>query len=142
MVDEEKNNDYDLEPVVYCSRCYSLKIKHDDTFDEDYCVECGCTDVCESSIEDWEALYERRYGNKFAEKHPIPKQSFLSKMNVQELKDFVCNRSDWKSIIKALYPGFPEGLSKADCIILLFNKIASDNRMEELKIVLANKINK
>ena len=27
---KKRNEEYDSEPVVYCSKCYSLKIKHED----------------------------------------------------------------------------------------------------------------
>lgn len=51
-------------PVVYCKRCLSLFIKEDE-FVGDYCVNCGCTDVGSTHIEDWEILYLRKYKKKF-----------------------------------------------------------------------------
>lgn len=139
MTDEERNNDYDLEPVIYCSRCYSLKIKHDDTFDEDYCMDCGCTDMSEAPVAEWEALYQNRYGNKFAERGSSVGKSPIYRMNMQELKELVSNSPNWKEVIRTLYPGFPGGLSKTDSILLLFDKLIADNRIDELKITLANK---
>lgn len=142
MSEEEKNNDYNLEPVVYCSRCYSLKIKHDDTFDEDYCVDCGCTDVCESTIEEWEQLYQNRYGDKFTKKNSDARRLPVYKMSVHDLKLLVSDSSEWRSIIRALYPGFPSNLSKTESVLLFFDKLVTDNRVDELKIVIANKIKK
>ena len=68
MSDKNNIEDYNTEPVTYCARCYSLKIKHEDALDADYCGECGSTDTAEASIEEWERLFERRYGHKYAEK--------------------------------------------------------------------------
>ena len=43
--------EYNEEPVFYCSRCHSLNIKMID--DTDYCDECGSTDVSSGSIDEW-----------------------------------------------------------------------------------------
>lgn len=56
---ENKNINYDDEPVEYCSRCYSLKIVHEDSIDADCCMECGSTDISSASIDTWEKLYEK-----------------------------------------------------------------------------------
>ena len=37
---EKVGQNYDDEPVVYCSRCYSLKIKYEEAIDSDCCMEC------------------------------------------------------------------------------------------------------
>lgn len=48
---QEDNNSYDSEPVYYCPRCLSLKImKVPGMEDLDYCDDCGCTSVEQSSI--------------------------------------------------------------------------------------------
>lgn len=51
-------------PVYYCKHCLSLLIKEDE-FVGDYCAECGCTDIDETQIEDWERMYLRKYKKKF-----------------------------------------------------------------------------
>lgn len=48
--------DYNAIPVLYCRRCLSLCICTDDVFG-DYCKKCGGTDIGETSIEEWENLY-------------------------------------------------------------------------------------
>jgi len=55
--------EYDDIPVLYCSRCLSLKIMEDDVMG-DYCPECGSTDIQEANIEDWIKLYEKQYKHK------------------------------------------------------------------------------
>ena len=62
---EEKNQEYDSEPVKYCARCFSLKIKYEESIDAECCGDCGSSDILESSIEEWEKKYERKYGKKF-----------------------------------------------------------------------------
>ena len=53
--------EYNKEPVYYCSRCLSLNII---ILSEnvDYCDNCGCTDIQEASLDNWKALYKLRYG--------------------------------------------------------------------------------
>lgn len=59
----DNSKDYNDEPVFYCKSCLSLKIKTVASgLDLDYCDECGCTDIEEASIEEWQALYRERYG--------------------------------------------------------------------------------
>lgn len=55
--------EYNDEPVYYCKQCLSLKIKVVGGFD--FCDECGDTDIATAHIEEWEKLYETRYGHKF-----------------------------------------------------------------------------
>lgn len=63
------NNDYNAEPVLYCSHCLSLKVLNVPYMpDSDYCDECGSTDIKETSIENWETLYKNKYGHKYIEK--------------------------------------------------------------------------
>lgn len=57
---------YNMEPVFYCRKCLSLKIrdvKHVE--DSEYCDECGSTDIGTASIEEWEALYKAKYGHRY-----------------------------------------------------------------------------
>ena len=69
MEKEEKDSilqNNDEEPVFYCARCLSLKIRYLDKIeDSEYCDECGSSDVKQASIEEWEKMYEERYGHKF-----------------------------------------------------------------------------
>ena len=46
-------NEYNNEPVYYCSRCLSLRIREFDT-DDLYCDECGNTHIESTNIENWE----------------------------------------------------------------------------------------
>ena len=78
MENTQDHNEYDLEPVSYCPKCYSLKIGYiPGVEDSDYCMDCGCVDVVRGNIYEWEQLYEERYGHKFVtgrksfEGHPL-----------------------------------------------------------------------
>ncbi|MCI5875891.1 MAG: hypothetical protein SOX17_09455 [Prevotella sp.] len=135
-----KNNkvNCDEEPVAYCPRCYSLNIVHEDTIDADCCGKCGCSDIKTASIGEWEKLYMMRYGHKFVSDNRNIKESLIYNAPISKLKKAVYNSIGWKTTCMALYPGFPEYLSKADSIILLFSKLIDDNRMEELRRYLAN----
>ena len=62
-------DEYNKEPVFYCTKCLSLKIRSVPYMtDSDYCDECGSTHVEQTQIEDWEQMYENRYGCKFLNK--------------------------------------------------------------------------
>lgn len=58
------DNNYNDEPVLYCTHCLSLLIV-DDEYVGDYCLDCGCTDIAETHIEDWERIYMKKYRKKF-----------------------------------------------------------------------------
>jgi len=136
MSNKEKPDDYDLEPVRYCARCYSLKVKYEDAIESECCAECGSTDIQESSIEQWEQRYERRYGHKYTVKEKDPKKSFVFKLTMSELMDKVSKCPNWKDIIHGIYPHFPRGYSKADSIVLFFDTLVKQNKLGELKLLL------
>lgn len=57
---KQNKDDYNEEPVYYCSRCLSLAIKAD-IDDFCYCDKCGSTQIEQCDIFHWEALYRDRY---------------------------------------------------------------------------------
>lgn len=70
-IGQEKHTkeDFNSEPVFYCTQCLSLRIKSVPGMEDmDYCDECNSTNIQQTSIEEWEKLYEQRYGHKFLEK--------------------------------------------------------------------------
>jgi len=138
----QNDNDYDLEPVVYCARCYSLKIRYEEAIDADCCMECGCSDILTSSIEEWEKLYESRYGSKYTERSNDPKTSPIFKFSIKKLKEMVFESDSWEYIIKRLYPRFQKGLKKSDSIILLFDRLIHDNRLDDLRYLLVEQFRK
>ena len=136
------SDDYDLEPVKYCARCYSLKVKYEEAIDSDCCMECGCSDMAESSIYEWEKLYEKRYGHKYTVKNDNPRDSLIFNLPLKELKKKVFESPAWIAIIHAIYPGFPGGLSKTDSVILFFDKLIKDNQLDSLKFLLLKQTRK
>lgn len=61
-----KKEEYNSEPVYYCKHCLSLKVMGVAGIDDaEYCDECGSTNIGKASIEEWEKLYEERYGIKY-----------------------------------------------------------------------------
>ena len=139
---KERLKDYDSEPVTYCSKCYSLKIIHEDAIDSDCCGECGCSDMKTSSIEEWEKLFENRYGHKYVEASHNIRKNPIFQMSNDKLKTKLFNDPSWREVCRTLYPVFPNWLSKADSIILLFAKLSQDNRLDDLRIELINSNNK
>lgn len=138
MSKQDKIREYDSEPVTYCSRCYSLSIVHEDAIDADCCKECGCSDLKTSSVEEWEKLFEGRYGHKFVEASHNLRKSPVFMMSIDRLKKMVYNDSSWKELCKILYPAFPDGISRADSVVLLFAKLIQDNRLDDLRVELIN----
>lgn len=138
----ENHKDYDEEPVTYCSRCYSLKIKHEDITDSDVCMDCGCTETLTTDIATWEKLFENRYGHKYVERGNDPRESMYFKMPISKLKSQLYKSSILPYVTKKLYSNFPQGMSKADTIILLFSKLSDDNRMDDLRYMLYDYYNK
>jgi len=64
---KDYNEDKD---VWYCQSCLSLRIVNlsDDEMIPCYCDKCTSTDIGVISIENWESLYEGRYGKKYISK--------------------------------------------------------------------------
>jgi len=58
-------------------------------------------------------------------------------MPLKELKKRVFN-GDWKGIIRSIYPKFPGGLGRADSVILFFDKLIKDNKLDNLRFLLLN----
>ena len=128
--------DYNEEPVHYCSRCYSLKIQYEEVIDSECCMDCGCSDVVTAPIEEWEKLYERRYGHKYTTKTLDVKKTYMYQLPLPELKSKLYASSHWSDIIHAIYPTFPGGLGCADSLILFFDKLVSDGRLDSLRMLL------
>lgn len=58
--------DYNSTPVHYCKDCLSLKIMRVPGMKEAcYCDDCGCTDIAETNIEEWQDLYKEKHGFSF-----------------------------------------------------------------------------
>ena len=74
-INEYTIEDYNNEPVYYCKHCLSLKIKVFGGYD--FCDECGSTHIHTDHINNWEKLYEERYGNKFLDEGKEDYYSFL-----------------------------------------------------------------
>ena len=136
MPEQDRNNDYDSEPVVYCAKCLSLKIEHEDNLDIDCCGNCGSTDVIESSFNVWERRYEAKYGKKFAVKNDNPRNSPIFKLSLTKLMAKVSDCPKWESIIKDVYGHFPKGISKADSIVMFFDRLIRDNKLDSLRLLL------
>lgn len=58
MINKNKLQECEEDSVIYCTKCYSLKIKERESIDMDCCADCGCTDFKTASFDDWEKLYK------------------------------------------------------------------------------------
>ena len=131
-----ESNNYDPEPWLYCANCLSPKIVYENAMDCDCCGDCGSTAVKESTFDQWEEKYIKRYGHKYAEKNNDIRNSPVYKMSFRKLMDKVSNSPRWKDIIKEIYKDVPRGMSKADSIILFFSKLVDDNKLDKLREIL------
>ena len=132
----EKITDYDDDPIKYCPRCLSIKVKYEESQDTEYCGDCGCTDIVECSFEEWEKKYERRYGHKFVEKSNDPRKSYIFNLTVEELKQKMYDSDNWKAAIVGMNHKFPGGYSKIDTILLFFDWLIKENKLDDFKILL------
>jgi hypothetical protein len=68
----EDKKTYDEDPVFYCKRCLSLNIRRMPCVDnQDYCGECGTTDIGSADIEEWKEMYKKKYGHDFVQKRVL-----------------------------------------------------------------------
>lgn len=63
-ITKDIHEEYNSIPVFFCKNCLSLRIINLDDF-VDYCDDCGCTSTDTTNIEDWEKMYENKYGKPF-----------------------------------------------------------------------------
>lgn len=138
MLSKPNLKEYDEEPVEYCAKCYSLKIKHEERTDTNFCGDCGCTEIKTAPIERWEQLYEGRFGQKFVEKSTDPKKSKYFKMSLSSLKKELYGNKELNSLIRRLYPRFPLKYNREDLVHLLFDRLCKDNRLDDLRYLLYN----
>lgn len=125
--------DYDAEPVEYCKRCYSLRIRYEEAIDACCCMDCGSTETGTTDIRTWERMYRDRYGHSFLECKDTPRESPYFKMSIDRLKTLLYNDRNLPAILHQLYHGFPKGLSRSESVILLFDKLSKDNRIDDLR---------
>ena len=124
---------YDEEPVCYCTECYSLKIKFEDSIGADCCMDCGSLDISEALVDEWEKLYEGRYGHKFTERNLDPASKKIASMSVRQFKAWLCDQPEWRNIVKGFFPNFPGGLGKADSIVLFFDKLSQERLLDDFR---------
>lgn len=136
MSEQDKLNDYDSEPVVFCASCLSLKIKHDEDLGFDYCGKCGCTEVREASPEEWDKLYQKKYGKKFIDGTNDIRKSPIFQLPLSKLMHKVSDSPKWDIIIREMYGCLPRGLGKADSIVVFFDKLIKDNKLDQLRMLL------
>ena len=136
MSEQDRLNDYDSEPVCYCANCLSLNVKYEEAIDSDCCGKCGCTDIREALPQEWEKLYEKKYGKKFVEKSNDIRKSPIFQLSFSRLMAKVSDSPKWESIIKGIYGHLPKGCSKADSIVIFFDKLIKDNKLDALRTLL------
>lgn len=136
MAHQDKNKEYDEEPVKYCTKCYSLKIGYEEAVDTEYCMECGCSDIAELSIYEWEEMYKNRYGQKFISIKNDPRRVQIARMSYDKLREMVYKSPNWRDIIKSIYPKFHKNYNKGEAIITFFDQISRDKKLDELKLIL------
>jgi len=130
-------DEHDSEPVSYCPQCFSLRIRNvDDADDLGYCMDCGCSEIAQAPIGEWEALYRKRYGHAYLDKEQDPERIRIGNMSMDDLIDEVYKRHDYKMIIRQVYPGFEFDLDKEETILVFFDRICKDNTVDVLRDVL------
>lgn len=133
----DKMNDYNSDPVYYCKTCLSLSIKHDEFMDADYCKDCGSTNIAGPvDIEVWERLYEKKYGKKFAEDNGDIRKSPIFRLPLGKLMNKVADSPQCDYIIRQIYSHFPKGFSRADSVVMFFDRLVKDNMVDRLRTLL------
>ena len=59
------NAEYNEEPITFCKRCLSIRIRSEVNSNGDeicFCEECGSTKMAETNVFNWEHLYKETYG--------------------------------------------------------------------------------
>ena len=77
-----------------------------------------------------------RYGHKFVNRSNDPRDSIYFKMSIAKLKTKLYYSKYLQPILNTLYPNFPQGLNKSESVIMLFDQLSKDNRIDELRYML------
>lgn len=105
-------------------------------------MKCGCSEITETSIEEWERLYKERYGHRYVERTGNPYKKRIYNMTIQELKTELCKQWDYRKIIERIYPTFPRYYGRTDAILVFFDAIVKDRMVNVLRDILIEKHNK
>lgn len=100
-------------------------------------MKCGCSETAEASIEDWERLYENRYGHKYVERPRNPYKNHIYQMPLSELKMELFGRHDYRDIIERIYPKFPKYLTRTDAVILFFDRAGKEGDLDLVRDLLS-----
>jgi len=134
MKNTQDLNEFDLEPVSYCPKCYSLKIGYIPGVDDsDYCMDCGCVDIARCQIQDWEKLYEDRYGHKYVVKRNSFEGHPLWNLSVKDLRKKLLESPYYREIIREVYPNWNYYGKAVDTIFLFFDNVVNDRLLPKLK---------
>ena len=131
------HSEYDLEPVSYCPKCYSLKIGYvPGTEDMEYCMDCGCMDIVTADIYAWEKLYEERFGHKYVVKRNRFEGHPLWGLSAKDLRRKVLESPYYKDIIRDIYPDWKHNGNIVDVVFLFIDNVIKDRLLPRLKKVL------
>lgn len=102
-------------------------------------MNCGCSEIVESNIEEWEKLYKSRYGHSYVKRDGNPYKRHIYRMTVQELKTELYERDNYREIMESIYPSFPKHFSRIDAVLLFFDKIIKEGELNKLRDILIEK---
>ena len=57
-------------------------------------------------------------------------------LSLSKLMAKVADCPKWEYIIKQVYNHFPKGVSKADSIVMFFDRLIRDNKLDSLRLLL------
>lgn len=137
MESTTNHNEYDLEPVSYCPKCYSLKIGYiPGVEDSDYCMDCGCLDVARGNIFEWEKLYEERYGHKYVVKRQSYEGHPIWGLSIKDLKKMLSESPYYQEIIKEVFPTWRYYGKPVETVYLFFDHVIKTKSLPKLKKVM------
>ena len=137
MNNTQNHNEFDLEPVSYCPKCYSLKIGYVPGVEGmEYCMDCGCLDIASTDIYEWEKLYEERYGHKFVTQKSSVEGHPIWNLRLKDLRTKVLESPYYKDIIREVYPDWKYYSNPVDTVFLFFDSVVKDGLLPKLKRVM------
>lgn len=133
-------NEYDREPVKYCTECFSLLVGGiDGVEDSDYCMACGCTKIGSAGIREWERMYEARYGHRLVERERDAERGRIFSLGLAGLKGELLSRPRCREIVGRMYPALARRrLPEVDLVFAFFDEACKDGRLDELRELLSD----
>lgn len=78
-------------------------------------------------------MWEERYGERYIKRYRNPKKAYVYNLPMGDLKQLIYLSPFRREIIKSMYHDFPEYVTDIESVLLLYDNVCKDGRLNELR---------